>query len=328
MIGLCRAEGIPVFEKNFSLVETYGAEEAFLTGTFGGQTPVAEIDGRRYGDGTRRSGDPAHPGALRASSSSVAEGRRIAMWSGPRNLSTAMMRSFGNRADCAAVMDEPFYAAYLAASGKEHPMRAEVLASQPQDWRAVARACATARSPPGRILYQKQMTHHMLPEFGLDWMDVVDHAFLIRAPERVVASYAARREEVALEDLGFDRQAELFDRVAQRARRGAAGGRRRGGPRRSGGGAAPALRRARAGVRPRHAGLAGRSAGERRGLGGALVCGGDRLDRVRGAGAGAAAAGRADARHRRGGAAGLRAAAGPRALKRGTGRCKVLELRR
>jgi hypothetical protein len=83
----------------------------------------------------------------------VAEGRRIAMWSGPRNLSTAMMRSFGNRADCAAVRDEPFYAAYLMLSGKQHPMRSEVLASQPRDWRAVARACATESVAPGRILY-------------------------------------------------------------------------------------------------------------------------------------------------------------------------------
>jgi len=149
--------------------------------------------------------------------SSVADGRRIAMWSGPRNLSTAMMRSFGNRADCAAVMDEPFYAAYLAASGKDHPMREAVLASQPRDWRAVARACATVAVPAGRIVYQKQMTHHMLPGFGLAWMDGVDHAFLIRAPERVVASYAARREEVTLADLGFARQAALFDRVAERA---------------------------------------------------------------------------------------------------------------
>jgi hypothetical protein len=139
------------------------------------------------------------------------------MWSGPRNLSTAMMRSFGNRADCAGVVDEPFYAAYLAASGVDHPMRAEVLASQPQDWRAVARDCATAAVPAGRIVYQKQMTHHMLPGFGLDWMDGLTHVFLIRAPERVVASYAARREEVALDDLGFARQAELFDRVAERS---------------------------------------------------------------------------------------------------------------
>ncbi len=147
----------------------------------------------------------------------VAGGRRIAMWSGPRNLSTAMMRSFGNRADCAGVADEPFYAAYLALTGKAHPLRAEVLASQPQDWREVARACAGAAAPAGGIVYQKHMTHHMLPEIGLDWMDALDHAFLIRAPERVVASYAAKREEVEAGDLGFDRQAELFDRVAQRA---------------------------------------------------------------------------------------------------------------
>lgn len=147
----------------------------------------------------------------------MAEGRRIAMWSGPRNLSTAMMRSFGNRADCAGVMDEPFYAAYLAASGKAHPMRAEVLASQPQDWRTVARDCAGVPVPAGRIFYQKQMTHHMLPGVPLDWMDGLTHVFLIRAPERVVASYAAKREEVTLADLGFARQAELFDRVAERA---------------------------------------------------------------------------------------------------------------
>ena len=139
------------------------------------------------------------------------------MWSGPRNLSTAMMRSFGNRADCAGVMDEPFYAAYLALSGKQHPMRAEVLASQPQDWRVVARDCATAAVPAGRILYHKHMTHHMLPEVGLYWMDAFDHAFLIRAPERVVASYAARREEATLADLGFARQTELVDRAADRS---------------------------------------------------------------------------------------------------------------
>jgi hypothetical protein len=150
-------------------------------------------------------------------SSTVAEGRRIAMWSGPRNLSTAMMRSFGNRADCVGVIDEPFYAAYLAASGAKHPMREEVLASQPQDWRVVARACAGVAAPAGRMVYQKHMTHHMLPGVGLDWMDGLDHAFLIRAPERVVASYAARREAVTAADLGFARQAELFDRVAERS---------------------------------------------------------------------------------------------------------------
>ena len=226
------------------------------------------------------------------------------MWSGPRNLSTAMMRSFGNRADCGGVMDEPFYAAYLAVSGKEHPMRAEVLAAQPQDWRAVARACATGEVAPGRILYQKHMTHHMLPEFGLDWMDVVDHAFLIRAPERVVASYAARREEVTIEDSASSGRPNCSTGWRS-APGGAAGHRRRGGPHRSGGRAAPALRGAGAGVRRPDAGLAGRCPRERRGLGGALVRGGERLDRLRAAGAGAAAAHRPDARHRRGGPARL-----------------------
>ncbi len=178
-------------------------------------------------------------------------------------------------------------------------MRAEVLAAQPQDWRAVARACATGEVAPGRILYQKHMTHHMLPDFGLDWMDALDHAFLIRAPERVVASYAARREAVTPDDLGFDRQAELFDRVAQRAGTAPPVDRRRGGPRRSRGRAAPALRRARARLRPRHARLARRSPRERRRLGGALVRRRECLDRLRRARPRAAASRRPHARHRR-----------------------------
>lgn len=142
---------------------------------------------------------------------------RIAMWSGPRNLSTAMMRSFGARPDVGEVRDEPFYAAYLAATGKAHPMREAILAAQPQDWRVVAEACATASAPGGGIVFQKHMTQHMLPGYDLGWMDALAHFFLIRAPERVVASYAAKREQVSLEDIGFARQAELFERVAERA---------------------------------------------------------------------------------------------------------------
>lgn len=139
------------------------------------------------------------------------------MWSGPRNLSTAMMRSFAARADVAEVWDEPFYAAYLAASGKDHPMRAEVLAAQAQHWRVVADACADVEGPPGTVIYQKQMTQHMLPEFGRDWMDAVTHVFLIRSPERVAASFLSKWGEAGLEDIGFVQQAELFERVAERS---------------------------------------------------------------------------------------------------------------
>jgi hypothetical protein len=138
---------------------------------------------------------------------------RIAMWSGPRNLSTAMMRAFGNRPDC-AVIDEPFYAAYLKISGVPHPMRAEVLRRQETDWRQVAEALRGPAPGGRRVFYQKHMTHHMLPEIGRDWMRACRHAFLIRHPARVLASYAAKRESVELPDIGFTQQAELFDQAA------------------------------------------------------------------------------------------------------------------
>jgi hypothetical protein len=140
---------------------------------------------------------------------------RIAMWSGPRNISTAMMRSFGARTDC-AVTDEPFYAAYLAGAGLFHPMRDEVIASQPTDWRVVA-ASLVGPPPHGeRVWYQKHMTHHMLPEFGREWTDNVVNAFLIRAPEAVLASYALKRDDFTLDEIGLPAQAELFDRAANR----------------------------------------------------------------------------------------------------------------
>lgn len=141
---------------------------------------------------------------------------RIAMWSGPRNISTALMRAFENRDDT-VVSDEPFYAAYLAATGIEHPMRAEVLASQPTGWSDVA-AALTGPVPGGRnVWYQKHMCHHMIDGIGLDWSDACRNAFLIRDPRQVLASYVRKRRDVTLDDIGIVRQAEIFDRVAQRA---------------------------------------------------------------------------------------------------------------
>lgn len=137
---------------------------------------------------------------------------RIAMWSGPRNISTAMMRSFENRADC-TVVDEPFYAAYLAETGLDHPMRDEVLAAQPIDWRAVADGLAAA---DGVLVYEKHMAHHMLPGFGLDWVKGCRNAFLIRDPSEVLASYVAKRGEVTLDDIGVVQQRAIFEREADR----------------------------------------------------------------------------------------------------------------
>jgi hypothetical protein len=140
---------------------------------------------------------------------------RIAMWSGPRNISTAMMRSFGARLDT-CVVDEPFYAAYLAATGIDHPMREEVLASQPNDWRDVVPVLFSNPRGGRSIVYQKHMTHHMLPDFGLEWMSKCRNAFLIRDPEFVLASYSVKRGEVSLADIGFVRQFEMFEREADR----------------------------------------------------------------------------------------------------------------
>ena len=137
----------------------------------------------------------------------------IAMWSGPRNLSTAMMYAFVARGDC-AVWDEPFYAAYLQATGIDHPMREEVIAAGEIDSAKVASACA-GENPQGlELFYQKHMTLHMIPGFPRDFMRACENVFLIRHPARVVASYAKKREGTTLADIGFVQQAQLFDEVA------------------------------------------------------------------------------------------------------------------
>ena len=137
---------------------------------------------------------------------------RIAMWSGPRNISTAMMRSWGNRPDT-FVCDEPFYAHYLHATGRDHPGASEVIASGEIDWRKVVESL-TGDVPEGkRIFYQKQMTHHLLPQIDRAWLGAVTNCFLIRDPREVIVSYIKKNNDPTLEDIGFVQQAEIFDWV-------------------------------------------------------------------------------------------------------------------
>jgi Sulfotransferase domain len=137
---------------------------------------------------------------------------RLAMWSGPRNISTAMMRSWGNRDDC-AVVDEPLYACYLAVTGKPHPGADEVIAAGETDWRKVVERL-TADVPSGKqIYYQKHMTHHLMPEMGREWLTQLTNCFLIRHPREVLASYAKIVEMPVLEDTGFPQQSEIFEWV-------------------------------------------------------------------------------------------------------------------
>ena len=143
---------------------------------------------------------------------------RIAMWSGPRNISTAMLRAFENRADC-FVWDEPFYAHYLDETGRDHAMAAEIIAAYETDWRVVAARAIVPVPEDKTIFYQKHMTHHLLPHMGLDWLDSLKHGFLIRNPARVLPSYIDKRANVTLADLGLPQQQRLFETVRQRTGR-------------------------------------------------------------------------------------------------------------
>lgn len=135
---------------------------------------------------------------------------RIAMWSGPRNLSTALMYSFANREDMSAV-DEPFYAAYLAETGLQHPMRDEVLKSQETDGEKAKLTLFGSVSTPHQ--YQKHMTQHMVDGIPMDWLGEVANVFLIRHPARVLASWANKHDVLTLDDIGFVQQAAIFDQV-------------------------------------------------------------------------------------------------------------------
>ena len=140
---------------------------------------------------------------------------RLAMWSGPRNISTAMMRAWGNRPDT-SIVDEPFYAFYLQATGKKHPGADQVIATGETDWRKVVTQLTSPVPNGKRIFFQKQMTHHLLPDVDREWLGGVTNCFLIRDPREVIASYVKKQRDPALPDLGFVQQAEIFDWVCKR----------------------------------------------------------------------------------------------------------------
>jgi hypothetical protein len=144
--------------------------------------------------------------------------RRIAMWSGPRNISSAMMRSWGNRPDT-FVCDEPLYAHYLLRTNTPHPGADEVIRSQENDWRKVVTWLTEFEPPAKTIFYQKHMTHHLLPEIDRGWLDRVTNAFLIREPREVITSFIKVAGTATLEDTGYPQQLEIFNWVRERTGR-------------------------------------------------------------------------------------------------------------
>lgn len=137
---------------------------------------------------------------------------RLAVWSGPRNISTAMMRAWGQRPDT-VVCDEPLYAHYLDVTGLPHPGRDDVLAAHETDWRKVA-DWLTGPLPDGKtVFYQKHMAHHLLADVKRDWLDQLTHVLLIRDPREMLTSLVKVTPHPTAADTGLPQQVELLDRL-------------------------------------------------------------------------------------------------------------------
>ena len=143
---------------------------------------------------------------------------RLAMWSGPRNISTAMMRAFENRPDT-VVRDEPLYAFYLKETGLAHPGADEVIAHDEADWRKVAEELTGPIPGNADVFYQKHMAHHLLPSIGREWLNRLEHAFLVRDPREMLLSLSKVTPGAGLHDTGLPQQLELFEEVRERTGR-------------------------------------------------------------------------------------------------------------
>jgi hypothetical protein len=138
--------------------------------------------------------------------------KRIAMWSGPRNISTALMRSFENRKD-SVVLDEPFYAYYLKQNKANHPGRDLVLESQISSWDEVVKLCLSKIPEKKSIWYQKHMAQHFFNDENISWITNLENCLLIRDPKEVISSYKNKFSIKTIQQLGYPQQLELYDYI-------------------------------------------------------------------------------------------------------------------
>jgi hypothetical protein len=139
---------------------------------------------------------------------------RVNCWSGPRNVSTALMRSFAQRADTRAV-DEPLYGHYLLTTGAPHPGRDELVEILETDARVIVDE--TILGPCDRaVLFCKQMVHHLTPDLDLAFLDRCVNVLLIRDPAEVISSLVHQLPEPTMRDVGLARQLELFEDLVAR----------------------------------------------------------------------------------------------------------------
>ena len=131
------------------------------------------------------------------------------MWSGPRNISTALLRSFSNRDDT-IVYDEPFYSYYLKETNLNHPMKDEIIDFYPTKENEVIKSILENKKG---IYYQKHMTHHILDKTNIEWLKKGTNCFLIRHPSKVINSYIKKNTLQSITDIGFDQMFRLFKYV-------------------------------------------------------------------------------------------------------------------
>jgi hypothetical protein len=132
------------------------------------------------------------------------------MWSGPRNISTAMMYSFDNRNDTIAI-DEPFYAHYLQKTAVDHPDSKLVIQAGETDWQIVANRISAGPTGEAKIYYQKHMAHHLFQDMHGDWMKSLTHCILIRDPREVLLSLSKKIDNIDARSTGIPQQVELLE---------------------------------------------------------------------------------------------------------------------
>lgn len=135
--------------------------------------------------------------------------QKLCLWSGPRNISTALMYSFAQRSDT-LVVDEPLYAHYLRVSGADHPARAEIMAEQENDGAKVVANMLGDWDKP--LVFFKQMAHHLM-QLDRAFLAETVNLLLIRQPAEVIVSFSKVIPRPKLYDIGIKTQYELFQEL-------------------------------------------------------------------------------------------------------------------
>ena len=138
----------------------------------------------------------------------------ISMWSGPRNLSTAIMRSFANRSDVTSVFDEPFYGAYLKKTKKNHPMMDQIIATMDTSYKSIEQKCSVEEI--SGYSYHKHMSQHIFNYDSINWVADSVNCFLLRDPDLVVSSFLAKWPDGEIEDFGFIQQHKIFNIISDK----------------------------------------------------------------------------------------------------------------